>query len=232
MTIDQEGPHKLFQRSAALASSVCFTCAVHAGSCTGETPRLISRALERPPRSCIYVRFKESLWARAREKTRPILFMFAHDFPPPLALYQNEKSVDWNTRIRLNFRTGSEWIMKLVPKLNLGYKIAYCHKFCIPSLYFKSSIINFCAVIKYAFAKKNTLGLKSAPGAKRGLMTKYWGLLTIPTWMGEFKKKLITWVREKERVHLWRQRGVWRLAAMQWATAPVLKNPAALLSET
>ena len=93
MTIDQEGPHKLnslFQRSAALASSACFTCAVHAGSCTGKTFRLISCALERLPRSYIYARFMESLWARAGERTRPILFMFVHDFPL-LTLYQNEK---------------------------------------------------------------------------------------------------------------------------------------------
>ena len=124
MTIDQEGPHKLnslFQRSAALASSVCFTFAVHTGSCTGETPRLISRALEIPPRSYIYARFMESLWTRAREKTRPILFMFAHDFPPPLALYQNEKMLAETQKY------GWKWeMMKLVPRLNLGYKRSWC----------------------------------------------------------------------------------------------------------
>ena len=70
--LTKRGPqHKLnslLQRSAALASSVCFTCAVHMGSCSGETSRLISHALERPPWSYIYARFMESLWARVHVK--------------------------------------------------------------------------------------------------------------------------------------------------------------------
>ena len=115
--LTKRGPqHKLnslFQRSAALASSLCFTFTVHAGSCTGETSRLISHALERPP--ILYlVHWKDPpsyisrtgktspvlylcalygvlVGACAREKTRPILFMFVRDFPPLLTLYQNEK---------------------------------------------------------------------------------------------------------------------------------------------